>query len=113
MSFQQTLPLALLVLLAAPALAQQASPLSIAECTVISQRDPARKTDCRATAAAACKDPKLCELVIGLQLTGGTDLHPGERKDVRVRYTCGERVSMKVGPYDQSDHASMTLACPG
>ncbi len=94
-----------------PGKAQAAPSISIKSCEVVARRDATKKKDCAEVAARLCGPAGFCELPIGMMLTDGNDLDPGNIKLVRVSYMCGERPGRTVGPYDQNDHATITLTC--
>jgi hypothetical protein len=103
---------------AANAPAQQrggASPpvVRIVACVVYPEGDPKQRVDCTQQANATCGGRPVCELPIGLALTGGRELGDAHTwKKVRVRYRCGD-VEKVDGPHNQSEHATMLLRCIG
>jgi hypothetical protein len=100
----------------APAQARPASAppvVQIVECMVYPEGAPQQKVDCTQRANAVCAGHSVCELPIGLDLTGGRQLGEARTwKKVRVRYRCGELDKVN-GPHNQSDHATMLLGCVG
>ncbi len=89
-----------------------AGSIDVRECAVYSAQDPAKRFDCLDRARELCNGKPLCELPIGLALSGGRDIDPRSGKKVKIRLSCGQRVFVQ-GPHDQDEHATMILVCPG
>lgn len=91
-----------------------AEKIRITECIVYPEAQPTQTTDCTGYVQSACKDMQVCEIKIGLALTGGRELGADARawKKVRIRYRCGD-VAKVNGPYVQSEHATVRLSCAG
>jgi len=95
-----------------PLAAEPAPGIDVVECQVYAVEKPTTTQDCSGNLKKACGSANPCEVVIGLQLTDGRQIDGDARawKKVRIRYRCGES-TRTVGPYVQSEHATIRLVC--
>ena len=86
--------------------------LDFVECQVYPVENPTTTFDCVGNIRKSCGTANPCEVVIGLQLTDGRQIDGDAKawKKVRVRYRCGSDLKT-VGPYVQSEHATIRLIC--
>ena len=99
--------------LSTPCFAEQApAAIEFVECQVYPVEKPETKFDCAANIRKSCGAANPCDVVIGLELTDGRQIDGDAKawKKVRVRYRCGSEVK-SVGPYVQSEHATIRLIC--
>jgi hypothetical protein len=89
-----------------------AGTIDVRECVVYSVQNPAQRFDCLDRARELCDGKPLCELPIGLALSGGRDIDPKAAKKVKVLLSCGAHPFVQ-GPHDQDEHATMILLCLG
>lgn len=86
--------------------------IDFVECQVYAVEKPTTTFDCNSSIKKACGESNPCDVVIGLQLTEGRQIDGDAKawKKVRVRYHCGDGTKV-VGPYVQSEHATIRLIC--
>jgi len=82
------------------------------ECQVYPVEKPVATFDCAGNIRKSCGTANPCDVVIGLELTDGRQIDGDAKawKKVRVRYQCGSELKT-VGPYVQSEHATIRLIC--
>jgi len=86
--------------------------IDFVECQVYPVEKPTTTFDCAGNIRKSCGTANPCEVVIGLELTDGRQIDGDAKawKKVRVRYRCGSELKT-VGPYVQSEHATIRLIC--